>query len=114
MCRATKEAQWRGEANLPFFVCGGGANIPLYAELPQQAWRGLLQNQSQVKIRNLPKPEKFRTPDMADGDFHRLAVAWGLSYPDLGNIALPKGIEDMLPPGVTAEHQKKYVGKEQT
>lgn len=113
MHRAPRQPQWRGEANLPFFICGGGANLDLYAQLPWQAHRGLLRNSSQVERRYLPKPDKLQAQDLVDGDFHRLAIAWGLSYPDLGEVELPKEIKNIPCPEVKPDHQKQYVGAEQ-
>jgi hypothetical protein len=91
----------RWETGLPVFLCGGGSNLGIFRGVVAQAHsrfcsvtttRGLL-------LRTLPRPEHLVNEDIDDGLFHRLSVAYGLSFEsfDIGGISPPYENPDISP-----------------
>ena len=84
---------------LPLFICGGGSKIQLYNDVISHA-------QTQLKPagfpdferKEFPKPINLETTDIPPIDYHRMSVAYGLSFPciDIGNIIPPGAIEDLV------------------
>ena len=60
------------------FVCGGGSKIELY-----QNQVNALKTKFPIQIITLPKPERLKNPDVNSENYHRLSVAYGLSYDPL-------------------------------
>jgi len=92
----------RWETGLPVFLCGGGSGMNLFRRLVHEAdarfrsattARGLL-------LRTLPKPEHLINDDVGEALFHRLSVAYGLSFDalDIGSISPPGEIADIPRP----------------
>lgn len=92
----------RWTTGLPVFLCGGGSEMTLFRRLLKDAdaifhstttARGLL-------LRTLPRSENLVNDDVGDALFHRLSVAYGLSFnaPDIGGISPPHETPDVLPP----------------
>jgi len=92
----------RWKDGLPTFLCGGGSAMELYGDVLSRlsselgsfykGTRGLLRY-------SLPKPEELEAT-VDEANYHRLAVAWGLSYPEyeIGSITRPCEIDDVPPP----------------
>lgn len=80
---------------VPFFLCGGGANVELYRRLAM----GMIQDGNPCRLTRtyLQKPDRLVVDGFTDGDYDRLSVAYGLSFDqfDLGEIERPDEIEDV-------------------
>lgn len=83
---------------LPLFLCGGGSGMRLYKEslisnaksrMSGIVWEGF-------KRVNLPKPGDLSAQSLREVDYHRLSVAYGLSYQidDIGKIIPPSLVSD--------------------
>lgn len=90
---------WSG--SVPIIVCGGGANLGPYRESIYRVSKWMKKyfslSQSQgLRIETLPLPVGI-TADLQDDSYHRLSVAYGLSYPpfDIGEYTVPREIEDI-------------------
>lgn len=92
----------RWTTGLPVFLCGGGSGMDLFHRLVNDAdarfratttARGLL-------LRTLPKPEHLLNDDVGEALFHRLSVAYGLSFDalNIGRVSPPHETEDVPPP----------------
>lgn len=92
----------RWTTGLPVFLCGGGSGMNLFRSLVNDAnarfrstttARGLL-------LRTLPKPEHLVNDDVGEALFHRLSVAYGLSFDalDIGCISPPGEISNIQGP----------------
>jgi hypothetical protein len=109
--RDPRAAEWRGE--LPVFLCGGGSANEIH-KLAVKELTGWLTRHVGARLRllSLESPENM---DASTGpsDFHRLAVAAGLSYPpfDIGTLALPTEIVDIarLP---VRDNSNRYLSKD--
>lgn len=92
--------EWR--TGLRVFLCGGGAHVDAYVEALADANRSTLNagwaNEPLV-IGPLPVPPRLENPHIGEGDFQRLAVAYGLSFSriDIGTILPPEQIPDVPP-----------------
>ena len=85
-------------SGLPVFLCGGGSKIELYRSiLPHAANRLAATDFRGFNIKNLPKPTNLEAYDMPPAEYHRIAVAYGLSFPgfDIGKIIPPRDIKDI-------------------
>lgn len=80
---------------VPFFLCGGGANVELYSSLAE----GMIRDGNPCRLVRayLQKPGRLDVDGFTDGDYDRLSVAYGLSFDpfDLGEIERSDEIEDM-------------------
>jgi hypothetical protein len=98
--RDPRSPRWRGE--LPLFVCGGGSAMAFYhgaiSKLSGQL-ASFYTGCEGIKKCLLPKPEQL-VAEIDAQNYHQLAVAWGLSYPeyDIGSVTRPGEIEDVAPP----------------
>jgi len=83
---------------LPVFFCGGGSKVVFYSKVLQKvtSWlKGWIRNRGLQPPLTLPMPENFEA-DLPE-DYHRLAVALGLSIPsdDIGEIRPTRESEDI-------------------
>ena len=89
----TFKLQWPGR----MFLSGGGAFTPLYkgvaSEFESKEWK------FGVRHIPLPRPNDLKAPAIAAAHWHRLAVAYGLSFDplDIGGITPPGEIEPVPP-----------------
>jgi hypothetical protein len=109
--RDPRASEWRGE--LPVFLCGGGSENELHKRAIKELTGWLARHVgARLRLLSLECPENMEA-STAPSDFHRLAVAAGLSYPpfDIGTLALPTEIEDIrrLP---VRETSNRYVSKD--
>ena len=65
-----------------------------------------------IELIRLPKPESLEA-DIERDTYHRLAVAWGLSYEsfNIGKYDRPSESDDILP--LPPRDDDPYIGKEQ-
>jgi hypothetical protein len=97
--RDPNASAWRH--GVPIFRCGGGGEAHFFREVIDELDSWLRKHVDQcpgARILPLERPPHDRLDaDIDPFDFHRLAVAWGLSYPDveIGEIIRPQAIEDM-------------------
>lgn len=86
---------------LPLFLCGGGSLAKFYSEkllnnviksMDNFVWEGF-------RLKQIPIPEKLEAYGLRSNEYHRLAVAYGLSfqYDNIGIIVPPSEIDDILP-----------------
>jgi hypothetical protein len=92
----------RWETGLPVFLCGGGSSMYLFRRLVNEADARLRSATTAqgLLLRTLPKPEHLVNDDVGEALFHRLSVAYGLSFDalDIGRISPPGKIPDIPPP----------------
>jgi hypothetical protein len=88
--------QWN---HLQFIFCGGGSLHPLYKAITK--W-------DKLDILALSKPKKLIAPKITDSEYHRLSVAYGLSFSDLGSFINPSEIDPMLDPDNPEDPQSTY------
>lgn len=92
----------RWKEQLPVFIAGGASRMPFYRKAVEVISREVQRMYSPCEgIRQLAlaKPEGLEI-EVGDAMFYRLAVAWGLSYPetDIGAVTRPGEIEDIEMP----------------
>ena len=70
--------------------------------------RGLL-------LRTLPRPEHLLNDDVDDALFHRLSVAYGLSFDtfNIGGISPPHSTPDVPPPRSPRPRDDRFISKDQ-
>ncbi len=92
--------QGEEEEGVPFFICGGGARVAFYADIFQKlaSLRKLPHDGKSCKlsVTAIPKPEKLQAENILPEDYHRLSVAYGLSFDalDTGEIRKMNEVED--------------------
>jgi hypothetical protein len=97
-------AAWK--TGLPVFLCGGGSAVPMYEEIIDDLSTWLKENTKATggaKRVSLQKPERLEGR-INDADFHRFAVAWGLSWPswDIGEVITK--LEPVVAPNQTTSN----------
>lgn len=91
----------RWKERVPLFVAGGASQMPFYneaiGEISDEV-RKLWHPCEGIHALPLTKPDGLEA-DVSDEGFHRLAVAWGLSYPetDIGDVTRPGDIANIAP-----------------
>jgi hypothetical protein len=92
----------RWDTGLPVFLCGGGSGMGLFRELVSEADRRFRSGMMArgLLLRALPKPEYLVTADVGEALFHRLSVAYGLSFDalNIGRVSPPQETPDIPPP----------------
>jgi hypothetical protein len=107
----------RWKTGLPVFLCGGGGVMRFFREAASQAdneFRKVMIAEP-VRLRTLPKPEGLVNRDIDAGLFHRLSVAYGLSFDtfNIGSVTPPKEMEDIKVELRKRDYEKAYVSKDQ-
>ncbi len=98
-------------------LCGGASVIPLYEDLVNveiNEWlKRYVRDDFSVRLVQLPMPESLET-DIAADDFHRLAVAYGLSFPDydIGDYSRPSEV-DLQRETKVINNDDNYIGSSQ-
>jgi len=111
--RYPRAPRWRDE--FPVFIAGGASEMPSYRQMidsVSERLKELYQGCQGLCTLSLRKPESLQA-DVNDNDYHRLAVAWGLSFPDtdIGSVTRPAEISD-VPPRDRTDWQDRFVRKE--
>lgn len=113
----TKKRRYRGSPHwmegIPVFICGGGANIPFYRNA-----LGRLNKPTEYPMRliQMERPDILKAPGLNAKDFHRLSVAYGLSFDafDIGRIRPIDDTPDDDPPPAGPSYTDAYVSKDLT
>ncbi len=111
--RAQLEKVWNKKERLPILLIGGGSKSPFFRLLAEE-FSDLVKSQTVnggAVLLPVPKPRSLKGEI---SDYHRLAVAWGLSHRalDVGEIIPRDRIEDM-PPLPRREYRDNYISKDQ-
>jgi hypothetical protein len=82
--------------DLSLVLGGGGAKISEYRDVARKAFKGYKLVED-LKESELPVPDDFERGGIRKGDFHRFAVAYGLSHRniDLHDVALPDEVKPL-------------------
>jgi hypothetical protein len=84
------------------FVCGGGSKIAIYRNAVNDCSKNLQKNLRLCGFldKSLPEPKGFEAPNLPPNSFHRMAVAYGLSFPseEIGKIIPQSEIPDIEKP----------------
>jgi hypothetical protein len=101
---------------LPVFLCGGGARVEVYKEAIIASSNSLNKNVhiSQFDLKTIPIPEGLCAPELLLENYHRIAVAYGLSYTvdDIGRIVEPNQIKNISNNLTTKDYTENYIGSE--
>lgn len=78
---------------LNYLLCGGGSKNALYQKFLELMKKG----GHSYKLHEIKqkKPGDLIAPLLTDENYHRLTVAYGLSYRDLGQVVTPNNVEDL-------------------
>jgi hypothetical protein len=104
------------ENGLPLFLCGGGSQAKFYSEklvykvsnsLNNIIWNGF-------RAKEIPKPANLEADGLRSHEYHRLAVAYGLSfqYEDIGNIVPPSDIGNIPRQCPRSWYEDRFISKD--
>lgn len=103
------------ESGLPVFVCGGGSKIQLYMEAINSClkWFSEFSMATEFKLLDIPKPGDLEAPSLDKQDYHRVAVAYGLSFTfdDVKKVVPPRDIDDYELKVPSSNHKDKFIDK---
>lgn len=99
--------------NYPVILAGGGSTNALYKELLAS---GIVYQQIGIETLQLPKPESLDVPGLVQQEYHRISVAYGLSFENLGDVVTPNQIKELH---IKTDNNRKraaatFVSKEMT
>jgi hypothetical protein len=105
------------EKFLPVFICGGGGRLSLYREMIKDRGNRLAQrfkNFDGFEIKDIPMDKQLEAPDLAPGDYDRLAVAYGLSLSsdEIGEVLPKSKIPDIRKEYRKSGYEDRFIGKE--
>ena len=66
-----------------------------------------------LDVLELPKPDGLEAKGLRSNEFHRLAVAFGLSFDDIGDFVKPDKIPDISRTHEKRTYRDNYVDKDQ-
>jgi hypothetical protein len=96
----------------PYFLCGGGAQHPLFERLqdalahtPNATWLKAVR-------RELALPRGLRAEGLVLKDYHRLSVAYGLSKLNLGAVQQVSALVPVIPLEQMSDWRQDYVSKD--
>lgn len=108
--RAPNEDVWKKK--FPILLIGGGIKLPFFISLIDEfkEWIKTYSGNEGATVLDAPIPETLNTKD---GQYERLAVAWGLSHRalDVGEIIPADQIDDIDPPKLI-DWRGQHIGKE--
>jgi hypothetical protein len=113
----------RWTTGLPVFLCGGGNGMRLFQQVVKSADTLFRATKIQLESgrpvlgllpRTLPRAEQLVNGDIGDLLFHRLSVAYGLSFDalNIGRVSPPHVIPD-LPPPRKRSLDDRFISKDQ-
>lgn len=99
--------------DIPFFLCGGGARMAFYQRLNEALRR--VEGCSWLRARNhlLTKPDNLRADGVAQTDYDRLSVAYGLSMLDFAGLSTMPQFADAADQPLPTQWHHYYVDKDQ-
>lgn len=101
---------------LPVFLCGGGSQIELYKQATRDCSDSFSRNGSIEKFNfmDIPIPDGLEAPNLTKKNYHRIAVAYGLSFSfdDVGKIIPPNQVENINTNDKTRDFSNNYIGSE--
>jgi hypothetical protein len=107
--------KWK--TGLPLFLCGGGGMMGFFQAAATQADREFrtVMIAERAKLRTLPKPIGLVNQEIDESLFHRLSVAYGLSFDtfNIGSVTPPGELEDIKVEARKQDYEGKFVSKDQ-
>ena len=90
----------RKDPGIPLFFCGGGSNCEFYTNVFDVLFGESYKQHCKIVKKDLPIGSSLDAPKLNKSDYHRLSVAYGLSFEplDFARIKIPDEIEDREPP----------------
>jgi len=111
---STRSVAW--STKLPVLICGGGRDMELYRKAISSINDLLRKNPeaSGIEPMTVPLPVNL-TVDVSENSFHRLAVAWGLSFEEFefGEIFTPSYIDDFEYQDHNSSWEDRFIDKDQ-
>jgi len=105
------EGTWR---ELPFLLCGGGRSIGLY----KRFIRFINDPRSGTSLRlreiSMEKPKSLEGDGIGNSVYQRLSVAYGLSFPDIGEVITRDMLPKTPPESPRPTFTDSYIAKEMT
>ena len=92
---------WKPGNDVPVFLTGGGSANRLHQDILGflGPWLRHDAGNDGIRLLKLPVPTAINLPEPLQ-DFSRMAVAWGLTYPDIGEIHPKCSVPDIPSPPV--------------
>ena len=106
------------DEGLSVFLCGGGSQLEVYKDAIKIC-SDILTNTLHIAdfdFKKIPKPEGLEAPGLLAENYHRVAVAYGLSHdPDnIGKVVAPSQIGDIYRQEISIDYAQNYIGAENT
>ena len=102
----------RSLSGIPIYVCGGGARMRFYRQLDTEMANFPGCSWLSASARVLQKPDGLVAPGLADRDYDRLSVAYGLSFLDVNEVL--KEIPSLeIATQDTIKWDENYISKDQ-
>jgi hypothetical protein len=103
----------RREFSLPVITCGGGSRMDLYSAAVRgvRKYLALIKGLDEIQ---LPFPKQLLADGLTRDEYHRLAVAYGLSFlsVEIGSITPAHAIEDIPPDHNRQNWSDSFIGKD--
>jgi hypothetical protein len=112
---AAKQAtgqQFPADRALPFLLCGGGRSLDLYKLFAQRVNAPNSGTRLRLRVIELARPSDLEPRRIGKDQYHRLSVAYGLSFYDIGKVVTPKMLPPPPPPAPINDRSDGYVSKE--
>lgn len=99
---------------LQFLLCGGGRSIELYDGFVARINSPTSNTSLKLHPLEIDRPRKLEPKSIAQAQYHRLSVAYGLSFEDIGTVITPEKLPPKPPSLQPFDFSEIYISKEKT
>jgi len=96
---------------IPFLLCGGGRSIEVYQHFVRRINSPWSPTSLSLHQLQLPRPSELQPGAITANDFHRLSVAYGLSFADIGRVTTPDQLTPVKHPD-PQRYRHSYASKD--
>ena len=97
---------------LQFLLCGGGRSVGLYQKFVDRINSPNSGTRLRLHRLEIDRPAQLEPRSLGTSEYHRLSVAYGLSFLDIGDVITPENIPPLPPPASLEDRYGTYVSKE--
>lgn len=97
---------------LQFLLCGGGRSVGLYQQFVERINSPKSSTQLRLHRVEIDRPAQLEPRSLGKSEYHRLSVAYGLSFLDIGEVITPENLPPPPPRATAADHYGTYISQE--
>ncbi|MCH5378256.1 MAG: hypothetical protein JJ992_30230 [Planctomycetes bacterium] len=97
---------------LQFLLCGGGRSVGLYQQFVERINSPGSSTAVRLHRVEIDRPAQLEPRSLGKSEYHRLSVAYGLSFLDIGEVVTPENLPPPPPPPTPEDRYGAYISKD--